>query len=149
MLVEAGEITPVQLAEAIELQKEGKERLGQILVRMGAVSEKAVGEAVAGQLGLQYVDLDDVLPEEQALLALPEHLARRYQVIPLRQNNGKLRVGMVDPLDVIALDDIRRHTGQEIETVVISPGGFQRVLPQYPALDENVQAMISILDRMA
>ncbi|TMI86869.1 MAG: type II secretion system protein GspE [Bacillati bacterium ANGP1] len=142
MLVEAGEITPVQLAKAIELQKDGNERLGQVLVRIGAASEKAVGEAVAKQLGLQYVDLDDVLPEEQALLALPEHLARRYQVIPLRLNNGKLRVGMVDPLDVVALDDIRRHTGQEIETVVISHGGFQRVLPQYPALDENVQAMI-------
>jgi len=93
-------------------------------------------------LGLEFADLDEIIPDEQALLALPEHLARRYQVLPLGIRNGKLRVGMVDPLDVVALDDVRHFLGQQIEPLVISPDSFQRMLNQYPALDESVQAMI-------
>ena len=142
LLIEAGLITPEQLAEAVELQKQTKERLGRVLIGMGIGSEKAIAGAIAQQLVLEFVDLDDFVPEEEALLALPEHLARRHQLIPLQVVNGKLKLGMVDPLDVIALDDVRRQTGYELEPVVISHDGFSRILTQYPALDEGVKAMI-------
>jgi type IV pilus assembly protein PilB len=142
VLVEAGLITHEQLAEAMDLQKHTKERLGRVLLSMGIGTEKDIAQAIAKQLSLEFVDLDDFIPEEQALLVFPEHLARRHQLIPLQLTNGKLKVGMVDPLDVLALDDVRRQTGQEVTPVVISHDGFLRVLNQYPALDESVQAMI-------
>ncbi|HKV45062.1 MAG TPA: type II secretion system ATPase GspE [bacterium] len=142
VLVEAGLITPAQLAEAIDLQKQGKERLGRVLIGMGVGSEKDIAKAIAKQLGLEFVDLDDYIPEEEALLALPEHLARRHQLIPLAMVDGRLRLGMVDPLDVLALDDVRRQMGCELEPTVIAYDGFTRVLNQYPALDEGVKAMI-------
>ncbi len=142
VLVESGLITQDQLREAIALQRQSKERLGRVLLGMGIATEKDIAMAIAKQLGLEFVDLDDFLPEEQALLALPEHLARRHHVLPLGGENGKLRVGMVDPLDVLALDDVRRHTGQEIDPVVISHDGFLRILNQYPALDDSVKQII-------
>ncbi len=142
VLVEAGLITEAQLAEAMELQKQSKERLGRVLIGMGVGTEKDIAVAIAKQLGLEFVDLDDVVPDEQALLALPEHLARRYQLIPLGVKDGKLTLGMVDPLDIIAIDDVRRQVTQEVEPVVISHDGFLRVLNQYPALDDGVKAMI-------
>jgi type IV pilus assembly protein PilB len=143
VLVEAGLITAAQLGEAMELQKQSKERLGRVLIGMGVGTEKDIASAIARQLGLEFVDLDDVVPDEQALLMLPEHLARRYQLIPLGDVNGKLRLGMVDPLDVVALDDVRRQVRLDVEPVVISHDGFLRILNQYPALDEGVKAMIS------
>ena len=142
VLIEAGLITSEQLAEAVERQKQTPERLGRVLLSMGVGTEKGVSQAIATQLDLEFVDLDDIIPDEQALLTLPEHLARRYQVLPLEIHNDKLRVGMVDPLDVVALDDVRHFVGQEIEPVVISRDSFQRVLNQYPALDESIQALI-------
>jgi type IV pilus assembly protein PilB len=142
VLVEAGLITHAQLGEAMELQKQSKERLGRVLIGMGVGTEKDIALAIAKQLGLEFVDLDDIVPDEQALLVLPEHLARRYQLIPLGTVNGKFRLGMVDPLDVVALDDVRRQLRQDIDPVVISHDGFQRVLNQYPALDDSVKAMI-------
>ncbi len=142
VLVEAGLITEAQLAEAMQLQKQSKERLGRVLIGMGVGTEKDIAIAIAKQLGLEFVDLDDIVPDEQALLALPEHLARRYQLLPLGVKDGRLVVGMVDPLDILAIDDVRRQVAQEIETVVISHDGFQRVLSQYPALDDGVKAMI-------
>ncbi len=142
VLVEAGRITPEQVAEAVELQKQSKERLGRVLISMGIGTEKDIGRAIARQLGLEFVDLDDVIPEERALLALPEHLARRLQIIPLQATDGKLKVGMVDPLDVLAFDDVHRQTGQDISPAVITHEAFLRVLTQYPALDEGLQAMI-------
>ncbi len=143
VLVESGLITEAQLGDAMELQKQSKERLGRVLIGMGVGTEKDIAKAIARQLGLEFVDLDDVVPDEQALLVLPEHLARRYQLIPLGVDNGKLRLGMVDPLDVVAIDDVRRQLRQEIAPVVISHDGFLRVLNQYPALDDGVMAMIS------
>jgi type IV pilus assembly protein PilB len=143
VLVEAGMITEAQLNEAMELQKQSKERLGRVLIAMGVGTEKDIAIAIAKQLGFEFVDLDDIVPDEQALLTLPEHLARRYQLIPLGLQNGKLRLGMVDPLDVVAIDDVRRQTRQEVEPVVIAHDGFLRVLTQYPALDDSVKAMIS------
>jgi type IV pilus assembly protein PilB len=142
VLVEAGLITADQLAEAMELQKQSKERLGRVLIGMGIGTEKDIALAIAKQLGLEFVDLDDIVPDETALLVLPEHLARRYQLIPLGAADGKLRLGMVDPLDVVALDDVRRQLRQDIEPVVISHDGFLRVLNQYPALDDSIKAMI-------
>jgi type IV pilus assembly protein PilB len=142
ILVEAGLLTPERLEEALERQKRTGERLGKVLLEMGIASEAEVARAVASQLGLEYLDLTQVLPDEQAMLVLPEHMARRYQVIPLRLADGKLTLGMVDPLDVLALDDVRRHTGYEIVPAVITLDDFQRTLNQYPALDENLEAMI-------
>src|SRR5689334_18335078 len=91
VLIEAGLITLEQLAKAVELQKQSCERLGRVLLGMGAGTERDISQAIARQLDLEFADLDDIIPEEQALLALPEHLARRYQVIPLAMQNDKLR----------------------------------------------------------
>jgi type IV pilus assembly protein PilB len=142
VLIEAGLITSAQLAEAVERQKQTPERLGRVLLSMGAGTEKGISQAIATQLGLEFADLDEIIPDEQALLALPEHLARRYQVLPLGIRNGTPRVGMVDPLDVVALDDVRHFLGHEIEPMVIALDSFQRMLDQYPALDESIQALI-------
>ncbi|HLJ61990.1 MAG TPA: type II secretion system ATPase GspE [bacterium] len=145
ILVDAGVITLEQLAEALGEQKRaGRHRgLGQVLVDMGCATERGIGEALALQLGLRYVDLRETVPDEQAMLLLPEHLARRFQTIPIAIDGDKLTVGMVDPLDVLALDDVHTRTAREIEPVVITPEDFQRAINQYPALDESVETVIT------
>ncbi len=142
ILVEAGVITPGRLAEALEYQQQTGGHLGKILVELGGVSEQAICRALAAQLGLPFVDLTQMLPEEEAMLLLPEDVASRFQVIPLSLSDHTLTVGMVDPLDVLALDDIRRLVRLEIAPAVITHEDFLRTLNRYPALDESVEAVV-------
>ncbi len=143
LLVEDGAVDSAGLARAIEEQRQSKERLGQVLLRLGMASQKDISRALARQLALPYVDLDDVVPQESALLALPEHLARQFQVVPLNLTNGMLKLGMVDPLDVLVIDDVRRHTGYDIDAAVITPDHFLRTLNAYPAPGESVASLTS------
>ena len=143
VLVQAGVIDQAALARAVEEQAQSRERLGEVLLRLGLASQKDIGRALAQQHGLSYVDLDDFVPQESALLALPEPLARRFQVVPLELTDGTLRLGMVDPLDILAVDDVHRHTGYDVDVAVITYDHFLRALNAYPAPDESVASLTS------
>ena len=141
LLVQAGVVDRAGLARAVEEQDKSRERLGDVLLRLGLASQKDIGRALARQHGLPYVDLDDFVPQESALRALAEPLARQFQVLPLELVNGSLRLGMVDPLDVLAVDDVRRHTGYDVDIAVITHDHFLRALNAYPAPDDSVSAL--------
>ena len=143
LLLEAGVVDSSTLNKAVEEQAQTKERLGQILLREGAASQKDIARALARQFGVPYVDLDEVVPQEAALLVVPEHLARQFQIVPLQLADRTLRLGMVDPLDVLAVDDVRHHTGYGIELAVVTHEHFLRVLGAYPAHDESVRSLTS------
>ncbi|MDQ7850336.1 MAG: type II secretion system ATPase GspE [Armatimonadota bacterium] len=132
ILVEAGLLSEAQLERALQQQKETGERLGRVIMSMGLASQEDIARAIAKQLGIDFVNLADVLLEEDVLLRVPEHIARRHHVIPISADDSSLVVGMEDPLDVVALDDLRKLTGLEIRPVVITPDAFQRALSQYP-----------------
>ena len=145
LLVEAGAVDASAMARAMTERAHGEERLGQTLVRLGLVSQRDVCRALARQLDVPYVDLDEFVPEERALLTLPEHLARQLQAVPLALTETNLRLGMVDPLDVLAADDVRRQTGYDVEPAVISHDHLLRALDAYPAPGENMTSLTSAI----
>lgn len=67
-------------------------------------------------------------PPDELMRLLPEHLMERYKVVPLGLENDRLKLGMVHPQDLIAIDDIRLITGWEIEPVRVSPEFVARCL---------------------
>ncbi len=142
VLVDAGVVTQAELERALTEQRHTGDRLGDILLRNGFASQDAIATAAAKQLGVEFLRLQEVALNEQILLQVPEHLARRHRVIPIREENGALVMGMVDPMDVVAIDDLRKHTGKSIDPVVITVDDFQRALNQYPALDSTVEQLI-------
>jgi type IV pilus assembly protein PilB len=85
------------------------------------------------------------------LLRVPEYLARRHQVIPLSLADRTLTLGMTDPVDILAIDEVRRVTGLEIEPAVITADDFQRALSVYPtpntAVDDAIQAIMPFDER--
>ena len=139
ILVESGLITELQLQHALEQQKQTGERLGRVILAMGLASQDDIAAAVARQLGVDFVNLSDIILDEAILLRVPEHLARRHHVIPISVENGAMVLGMEDPLDIVAADDLGKLTGLEIKPAVITPDAFQRALSQYPvALDAAI-----------
>jgi type IV pilus assembly protein PilB len=137
-LLAAGLLTPEQLAEAARRQQETSQHLARVILEMEVEPRREVAAAVAAHLGVEFASLPDRPPDAQLLALVPEHLARRYQTVPLEVAGGTLRLGMVDPLDVVALDDLRKVTGLDTVPVLITPEDFRLALGRYPALDRAV-----------
>lgn len=128
LLVEERMVTERQLQKALELQKKSNDRLEKILVQLGFLSEKDITEVVGRQMGVPFVDLSDMELDPELARSVPEHLARRYRVIPVGQRNNKLTLAMADPLNVVAIDDIKLITGFDIEPVISTEDVILRIL---------------------
>jgi MSHA biogenesis protein MshE len=124
LLVKEELISESVLAAALAEQKQTGRRLGQVLIKSGVVTEEAIAKGLAHQLGLQFVDLKQAEIDPEALKLLPEGPARRLRVVPLKvmtrfQERG-LVVGMADPGDLFAYDELVRITQQEIHIAVVT-----------------------------
>src|ERR1051325_2155029 len=98
-LVARGVITQQQLQQALDVQSRSQAFLGQILVDLGFVMPATIGNLLAGDFGVAYVDLLSTRPDPEAVKLLPQQVARSAQAIPLRIVGDTLEVAMADPLD--------------------------------------------------
>ena len=128
-------ITPDQLNRALDIHRATGERLGRVLLDMGVVDQEHVARLLSQQIGTEFVRLTGLPLREDVLRILPATVAGKLQAIPIANENGVLTVAMVDPLDVIAVDDIRRLTGLDVRVAVTTVQDFQYALNQYPAMD--------------
>ncbi len=120
ILVQAGMITPDQLAVTIEAQKKTNERLGKTLIRMGFITEENLIKTLAHQLKINFVNLKEEKIDPSLAKLIPDKIARRHTVVPLARMGQVLMVAMADPLNIFALDDLAFKTGLEIEPVIAS-----------------------------
>jgi type IV pilus assembly protein PilB len=120
LLLGEGLLTPDQLREAFEEQARSGDRFGSIVVERGWVTGADVAMALAKQAGLEFVDLTEVEVEDSVLEQLPAHLAKRFLAAPLRvDEDGVTIVGIVDPTNIRATDDIRIAIGAPVRFVVV------------------------------
>ena len=117
-LVEQGWINREQLEEALAEQRRSGRRLGDVLVAKGFISRWQLQAALAAQLGVRTWDLRADPPSPEVVRRIPDWIARRYQVLPVRQDDRRLVIAMADPTDLEALDQVRLVTGQEVEPVL-------------------------------
>ncbi|HYB41935.1 MAG TPA: ATPase, T2SS/T4P/T4SS family [Candidatus Methylomirabilis sp.] len=138
MLVNDGLLTAEQLAVALGKQRKTKDRLGQILIEMKVLDEDVLLKYLGRQFRkepithheLQNLDLDVVR-------LVPEEVARQYRIIAAERHGRRLVVATADPLNVVALDDLRRATGLEVD-FKIGPGNAIQ-----EAIDKTYRRMIS------
>ena len=132
LLVSQGALTTSRLEEALRLQRQSGERLGEVLLQMGAVAEEEVWRSLAGQLGLPF-HTPPLHPAEEALRVLPAALARRRRALPLALAPREIHVALGDPLDLSIVDEIQFRTGRRVQTIVTLPSTLKTALLQaYP-----------------
>ena len=122
MLIKAGVTTELNVNAALAEQRRWGGKLGQILVRMGAVSEHLVVLALSRQLGVHTVDLAAIEALHEALVQrLPRPACEHYRVLPLQYvaERRAVRMAMADPGDVVTLDDLQRVFGARIEPLIV------------------------------
>ena len=108
ILVEKGLLSRDKLNEAIEAQKATPSvDLGKMLVDLQMAAEVDVYSAKAAADGIPFIDLTKHKPEASAINVVPEHVVRKHNALPVRKDGQTLFVAMVDPRNVVAVDDIR------------------------------------------
>ncbi len=144
ILRDEGVISEQQLQAALEKQKTEKGvRIGEVLVAMGAAAAEDVAQAIWQQRQIPYVDLDNYALDPKVIELVPEKMARAYLALPIFKIGNALTVAMADPLNVIAVDDLRSKTGCEIETVISTEEKIVRCLENYYRMDESITQLIS------
>ena len=113
-------ITAAQLAQALEQQKRTGRRLGRILVEGGMCTEEQIAEAVARQLGIPHVNLKFANVDNEVVRRLPESQARRFRAIVLEDRKSSYLVGMADPSDLFAHDELQRTLKRPVDTAAVS-----------------------------
>lgn len=148
ILRDEGLISEEQLQAALERQKTEKGlRIGEVLVAMGAVTAEDVAQAIWQQRQIPYVDLDNYALDPKVIELVPEKIARAYLALPIFKIGNALTVAMADPLNVIAVDDLRSKTGCEIETVISTEEKIVRCLENYYRMDEPITQLIGDVAR--
>ena len=126
ILIQQKILTQEQLAHALEEQKHSMRNLGQsrglgrVLIEMGYATEEVVAQALARQLQLPYIDPRHYNIRLEVTQKLPEIYARRFRAILFEENDKTAKVGMADPTDLNAYDEIARILKREIEIAVVT-----------------------------
>ena len=138
LLVTQGVISEEQLSEALKLQRESGEPLGRVMVKIGLVKEADLLRILAGQLGLDFVDLADYQVDLGAVSLVPERIAKKNVVLPIGFDEDKLIVAVANPTDVFIFDDLRMMTGFEIKPVVATKEDILSGISRYAKADQLV-----------
>jgi len=141
-LVEAGLIDHETLAKALEIQKSQKKKIGQILIEMGVADDVTIAKALAEQLKLPFVTLKKKKISNEVIKLVPAELSENYLLIPLKVENRKLVVAMVNPLDLYALDDLRFVTNIAIQIAVAPQQDILDAIERYypkPGLEKGFE----------
>ena len=139
ILLEQEVIDQEALNAALKQSKEEGQRLGEYLVDKGIVTEIKLAKALQYQLGYRFIDLGTVeIPDDITGLVRGDVL-RKYKMMPYERdakNPNVLRVAMVDPMDIMAIDDVEIITNLQVEPVVATQSAVAAALDKYYGNEE-------------
>jgi type IV pilus assembly protein PilB len=138
-LVTRGLLTQAQLDLALDEQSRTGKSLGRVLLDQDLVSEADLMAALAAQIGMEFVDLDNFSVDSSAATLISDTLARRYQAMPIGWDNGQLVVAMSDPGNVFAIDDIRTITRAEVKTVMATRQAILDAIEKHNRMDAEAE----------
>ncbi len=128
LLVSSGQVTREEMEAALRERAATGRSLGDILSELGLVTEEDLIRASAAEAGMEFVDLNDEPLDPEATKLIPEALARRHRVLALAYRGDTPVIGMANPSDVFAVDDLRTLLGNDIHIVVCSAGQISEYL---------------------
>jgi type IV pilus assembly protein PilB len=120
-----------------------------VLVDLGYCDPSDVATALAVQMGMRHVDLDELEIPPEVIEKMDAMTARSYNVVPIEFDVGRLTVAMADPNNFRAPDELRTLLGYEIVAAVADPAAVVRALDKYYAHAESVEQVIDELDTTA
>jgi type IV pilus assembly protein PilB len=115
------------------------------MINLGYVTEDQIIEALARQLGVRLVDLSSMIISRETAAVIPLTLAERYTVIPIKKEDKKLTLAMVDPTNFFAIDDVQMVSGCEVEVVIAAKREILRAINQSYGVQDLVEKAVNKL----
>lgn len=140
ILIAGGAITEQQLQDALKAQKALGLRLGEVLVRQNLVTEDDILKTMQSQLGLDLVDLSQVVVPVKILQLVPDKVVRKYNVLPIENKNGMLLAAMSDPTDYFAIEDIRLASGMPVKPCLAKREDILKAIDRFYSRDDADKA---------
>ena len=142
-LVSVKLITDEQLTKALQIQKTDGGRIGTILVKSHFIEEARLLNFLSQQYGIPSIDLVKLEIDATVIKLIPIEVAQKYLVVPVNRTGATLRLAMVDPGDVHAVDDIKFMTNYEVVPLVASEGGVLDAISRH--YDSGGQDLATVL----
>lgn len=139
-------ITPQQLEQALSDQQSTGRKLGKSLVTLGFVDEDTLLSTLSRQLNIPFIKLRNFDFDGGLVRSLPETLARRFRVAVLRKDADGLLIGMADPTDIFALDELRRTLKTPLKTAVVRESEVLDILDMAYSRTEEIASLAGELD---
>jgi len=121
-------ITTQQLEEALDIQRNTRKRIGEILIDRGWVTQDEINWTLSKQLNIPYVQINIENINTQLVKNIPEYTLRRFKFLPLIELNGELAIAMADPTDEEAKEMINEITNGKLKIVLASYKNINDIL---------------------
>jgi type IV pilus assembly protein PilB len=131
LLLKEKRITPEQLQEALNYQRQNGGKLGFNLIKLGYVKDDEITALLSKQYGVPSIALGQFDVDAAVVKLVPAETAQKYQIIPLSRSGATLTIAMTDPTNVFAMDDIKFMTGYNVEPVVASETAVVDAITKY------------------
>ena len=138
LLLKAKLVTQDQVDAALKSQREEGGKMGEALVRVGAVTENDITATLSQQFGVPSIDLASFEIDPAVIKIVPGDVARKYGVIPVNKTGATLTIAMGDPTNVFAMDDIKFMTGYNVEPVVASEVALRKAIDRHYGTPRSV-----------
>jgi type IV pilus assembly protein PilB len=137
LLLKEKRITPEQLQEALNYQRQNGGKLGYNLIKLGYVKDEEITALLSRQYGVPSINLTDFEIDQAVIKLVPAETAQKYQILPLSRAGATLTIAMTDPTNVFAMDDLKFMTGYNVEPVVASESAVIEAIYRYYNLNGN------------
>jgi type IV pilus assembly protein PilB len=131
LLLDANQLTPRQLEQAVEYQTTHTASLAAAVVALGFCRDADLAAVLSRHYGVPSIALDRFDIEPAIVALVPRDRAVKHQMVPVSRGGSLLTLAMVDPADVMAIDDVRFATGCNVETVIAAETAMAAALEKY------------------
>jgi len=138
-----------ELNRAIEVHKTRGGTLGRILVEEGAITQKDLLVVLSRQLNIPPINLSRYKVNPEVIKLIPEKIARRYKLCPISTIGETITIAMVDPTNIIAMDDVKALTKYNIDLVLASEPDIDNAINTYYKKEQEKEIAELIKDDYA
>jgi type IV pilus assembly protein PilB len=146
ILVKWGVVTQSGVDEALEHARAESLRIGEALIALGLADEEDVTKALATQYDMEYIDLDRNVVVPTDLHLIPDDIIKRHLVLPLGRENEKLKIVITDPLDLETLDMLRFRLNFDLEPCLASKSKMRNYIEQFIRSDMSLDHQVHLME---
>jgi len=142
VIKEIANISDEDLEHALQVQKGTREPIGQLMVKMGLITERDRARALGRQWGISFVDIHQEEIDPEIVGLIPKHLINRYRALPVACKDNRLTVAMSNPLDIFTIDQLRLVTGMEVDVVITVEEDLNSIITNLLSSGEHMDETI-------